>query len=306
MKEARLDLTQDEQNTYAEMATEREDHMTTETRTTTCGCGSILSETYPAAIKRHTDTAKHQAWVVAKYGDLAGAPVEPVNVQLVAARGPNEDAISYLARLEVELGAAYPAFSETDAGQAALREAAREAAIARHDAKKAEQKAMAEAAARRNAEYAAATHSGPVEIVKPPTNGKATKAARKAGVKDPPMDPITAGILASTKTGAARVNLGTGKVTVLPAPKSQAPKAKGGNAPLKLGDTPVEIDGVKYRPILHRDGSIALHQTDNYIFKCGTCGRRLRAAECVGPKDGPAHAAVKAPAGYRASERIVK
>jgi hypothetical protein len=207
----------------------------------------------------------------------------------------------------------------TDEGQAALAAAAKAADEARRLAKKEGEKSAAKAAAARKAEAEDARKPSPVEIVAPPTNGKPTKAARVPTNPDGPT--FQPGVTMAAGIAALGGRLVT-KVEIVPATpaaekalakSSSKPKAvamtspqaetKKGNRPLKLGTKPIEIDGVKYLPILHRDGEIALHQTDHYIWKCA-CGRRLRSAQCVGTPEA-AHDPVSAPAGYRREDRIV-
>lgn len=251
--------------------------------TTTCGCGTVLKESYPAAINRHNSTKRHQDWLTARYAE------KPADVTKWApAQRNDETATEYVARLEFDLGSSYNDFAASDEGQKVLAEAASEAAEARKAAAKAELKEKIQRAKERDAQASLQRQNGPVVIVKPPTNGKPTKAARAAGIK-----PSLAENLTATQNGELEVK----------APKIA--KTSGGNKPLKLGD-PITVGDLTYRAILHRDGSIAKHQTDNYIWKCPTCGRRLRDEQCVGPKGGTAHEAVKAPAGYRVADRIVR
>lgn len=193
-------------------------------------------------------------------------------------RQDGEPAAAFLARAEAELGAGYTAWVGSDAGQAALEEAAREAKPTRQVQTRAEKRAAAlEEAAAVRAAADAARKPGAVEIVAPPTNGKPSRAARKAlGIAEEPK----------------------------PAPAKRSPRSSEAkpkpitNPPLNLRDEPIELEGGLYRALLRRDGSLSEHQDHNVIWRCASCGKRLRAAEC---KNG--HKAVKAPAGYRFEDR---
>jgi hypothetical protein len=268
--------------------------------TTTCGCGTVLKESYPAAINRHNDTKRHQEWLAAKYADETASTPDPAEVvKWAPAQQNDETASEYLSRLEFVLGTTYDTFTATDEGQKVLAEAASEAAEARKAAAKAELKEKIQQAKERAAQASLQRQNGPVEIVQPPTNGKPTKAARAAGVK-PPKEFVEA-----VKSGSPEPILKALKGGKLEIAGTKIVKASGGNKPLKLGD-PITVGNLTYRAILHRDGSVAKHQTDNYIWKCPMCSRRLRDERCVGPKGGTAHQSVNAPTGYRAADRIVR
>jgi hypothetical protein len=126
------------------MAPREETTVTTETRTTTCACGSVLSETYPAAINRHAETKKHQVWLALQYSDadalvavIGANPIDALPEESTPAQRNDESSSEYLARLEVELGASeYTAFVGSDAGQAVLDDAQRSAKKARKESVK--------------------------------------------------------------------------------------------------------------------------------------------------------------------------
>lgn len=262
----------------------------------TCGCGAVLKDSYPSAIVAHGETKRHQAWLVDKYGSLAGAPiVEPE--PKIPGQNEGELAGAYLARVEQMLGAgAYGAFIATDAGQALLGQAALDDKEARKAAAKAELREKILAAKERDRQAVLARAAGPVVIVKAPTNGKPTKAARAAGVTAPPKErPMRA----PRVNDARRTELPKRTYTI-EGGKLVPPTVDGVNRPLKIGTEPIEIDGVKRYPLLHRNGDIAGHQTDNYPWRCPVDGKRIRAAAC------PQHPDQRAPKGYRADDRIVR
>lgn len=253
----------------------------------TCACGAVLKDSYPSAISAHGETKRHVAWVTAKYepdqmpGD-DGPDLLPQGAP--AAQRNDESAGEYLRRLEYELGKAYDAFVSTDAGQQLIEQAAVEDKEARKQAAKSEIREKILAAKERERQAILQRQAGPVVIVQPPTNGKPTKAARAAGVKAPPKEKPMPKRTYTIEEG-----------------KLVPPAVDGINRPLKIGTTPIDIgDGVKRYPILHRNGDIAAHQADNYIWKCPVDGKRIRAATC------PQHPDQKAPQGYRADDRIVK
>ncbi len=282
--------------------------MTTEiARKVTCACGTSLKESYPAAIRRHTETAKHQAWIVAQYGSLAGAPENLLEVdehiaqsdaewldelsakpesiatcdicgdtsdhkhEELAAEGPaqeiGETATAYLARLEELLSAsAYSSFIGTDEGQKLLSDAQTEDKESRKATRKAERGLHIDPAT-------GATVLTPGVPVVSPLRAKKPKETRVIEV---------AGVVIHPESG------------------------KMVNKSLAIGTTPVEIDGVKYLPVLDRHGNPQVrYAKDSYAWKCSDCGRRLRASECTG--DSPtSHAPVQHPFGYRPEDRIVK
>jgi hypothetical protein len=199
-----------------------------------------------------------------------------------------------------------PADVATDEGQAALAAAAKAADEARRAAKKDTEKAKAQAAADRKAAADAARQPGPVEIVQPPVNGKPTKAARAAGVEIVPATPAAEKALAKTSARKAAAEARTVTVERAKAAKPKASKPASGRTPgeLTLG-APITIDGVTYRTIVNRDGTLAAHQTANYAWKCPTCGLRIRRPFCDGTAAAP-HPAVNAPVNYMRADRIVK
>lgn len=194
----------------------------------------------------------------------------------------------------------------TDEGQAALAAAAKAADEARRAAKKDTEKAKAQAAADRKAAADAARQPGPVEIVQPPVNGKPTKAARAAGVEIVPATPAAEKALAKTSARKAAAEARTVTVERAKAAKPKASKPASGRTPgeLTLG-APITIDGVTYRTIVNRDGTLAAHQTANYAWKCPTCGLRIRRPFCDGTAAAP-HPASNAPVNYMRADRIVK
>lgn len=200
------------------------------------------------------------------------------------------------------------AFIGTDEGQALLAAAQQADKEARRLAKNAAEKA-------RRDRIKAASHPSQDPILEAEIANRPKASTRRQPVVDETTE--LAAAVAAVVAQAARDGIETrtpvapivAKVAGKPARSTtQAPKASDPkpvtNRPLKLGE-PITIGDTKYRAILHRDGSIAEHQTDNYIYRCPICKRRLRDVQCVGPKGGPAHKAVKAPEGYRASDRIV-
>lgn len=180
----------------------------------------------------------------------------------------DESAHDYLLRVERTLpGGEYDEWIGSDEGQQALKDAARESDEARKAEISAERKAERERRAEMAKQQKATTGSGPVEKV------ATQEPTTKPKVVKPAVKPIE-------------------------------------NKPLKLGTKAIVVDGKRVYPILHRDGSVADHQTDNYIWKCPTCQRRLRAELCAGRANAngqlEAHDVVKAPAGYRVADRVVK
>lgn len=282
-----------------------------------------LSDDYEDNPTHDPETTKRNKARLAKQVVVAATPAE---VKLIATRHPDETAGGYIERVERELGSAYTVWLETDAGQVALKAAATEAAEARKASKQAENKAKAEAAAKRKREIEDASKSGPVEIVQPPTNGKPTKAARQAQWRDlaAKQKEVNRALGVPTYEDGVRMDdAGTPKAWYGPAvapkparlvvvkhdtsglPKETRTKSvKGGNKPLLLGTEPIDVDGVKQYPILHKDGvTLSESQTHNWAWVCPECKKRVRTATCSDAK-GRAHA--KAPAGYRREDRIVK
>lgn len=186
------------------------------------------------------------------------------------------------------------AFIATEEGQALLQRAQDADKEARRVAKNAAEKARRDRIKQAKADGLV---PGPYGPEAPHYEGDRGPLSPSAAAKDP-KPAKRAGIAHPRPTREA------GRAQETATAKTPATKAVT-NRPLTLGEV-IEMKGVKYRSIRHRDGSIAEHQTDNYIWRCPTCLRRLRDASCVGPKDGAAHKAVKAPEGYRASDRIVK
>lgn len=289
---------------------------------TTCVCGASV-ESYPAAITAHASTAQHVAWLDAKYAieqkeeaiTYEQAAIEAWRIDHENEHGternpghkdcpfctterevhmnaidqlPNGDEIS-------EVGTPYPrpanddvdmpgpdprtdprlndvAFVATDEGQALLAAAQEATRQDRLASKRASEKARRERI--KQAERA-------------PGVAQAEEDARRASAAA--VAKIQADSIAASKQGNA--------------PAKPVLATLQGNKALKLGTEPIEVDGERVYPILHRDGSIALHQTDNYIWKCPTCSRRLRAATCEGVAR--PHSSVPAPTGYRFADRKV-
>lgn len=221
---------------------------------TTCACGTYLKESYPAAIVRHGETKKHQAWLGTLFDEV------PLNV----ARRDDEPAASYLKRLEDTMDAKeFTLYIASDAGQRLMGDVADEDKETRKTSRK---------AALHIDEATGATVLTPTPTAAIPATYKRMTVEAVEGI--------------GTPIGA----------TVL-TPKIIAEPGDGLNKPLKIGSGTIVVGDLTLNPILHRDGSIAGHQTDNYIWRCPSCKQRVRAAE---------HHDYKAPFGYRVSDRIVK
>lgn len=261
----------------------------------TCGCGAVLKDSYPSAITAHGETKRHVAWVTAKYApDEMPGEDGPELLPVPVTRNEGETAAAFIERVEAN-GGQYASWVSSDEGQAVIAEAAADDKEARKATAKAELREKILAAKERDREAVLARQAGPVEIIQPPTNGKPTKAARAAGVKPAPEEkPMRARRLNDPR----RTELPTRTYAIVDG--KLVPDTKPVNKPLKIGDTPIELDGVKRYPLLHRDGAIADHQGDNYPWLCPVDRKRTRAAAC------PDHPDQKAPQGYRADDRIVR
>lgn len=262
----------------------------------TCGCGAVLKDSYPSAIVAHGETKRHTAWVAALYGNDIETVADQIELAVPVTRNEGETAAAFIERVEAN-GGQYASWVSSDEGQAVIAEAAADDKEARKAAAKAELREKILAAKERDRQAVLARAAGPVVIVRPPTNGKPTKAARAAGVKAPEKEkPVNARRL----NDARRTELPKRTYTI-EGGKLVPPSVDGINPPLKIGTEPIELDGVKRYPLLHRNGDIAGHQADNYPWRCPVCGKRTRAASTE--HDGVVY---PAPQGYRADDRIVR